>query len=106
MDRKGWPHLHEKMTALFKSKTRDEWAEILEGSDAFSAAVRGLFDAPKHPHLAARQTFVNVDGHVQPALAPRFSRTPSNIQGSPAVPPVDAAEILSQWSQAASAKAS
>ncbi|MFX8715874.1 CoA transferase, partial [Acinetobacter baumannii] len=71
-----------------------------------AAAVRGLFDAPKHPHLAARKTFVDIDGHVQPAPAPRFSRTPSNIQGSPAVPPVDAAEILSQWSQTAAAKAS
>lgn len=106
MDRKGWPNLHEKMTALFKTKTRDEWAAILEGSDACAAAVRGLFDAPSHPHLAARKTFVNVDGHVQPAPAPRFSRTPSNIQGSPAVPPVDAADILSQWSQPAAAKAS
>ncbi|MDO8981531.1 MAG: CaiB/BaiF CoA-transferase family protein [Afipia sp.] len=106
MDRGEWPKLQEKMAALFKTRTRDEWAAILEGSDACAAAVRGLFDAPKHPHLAARQTFVNVDGHVQPAPAPRFSRTPSNIQGSPAVPPVDAAEILSQWSQAATAKAS
>ena len=106
MDRKGWPNLHEKMTALFKSKTRDEWADILEGSDACAAAVRGLFDAPSHPHLAARETFVTRNGHVQPAPAPRFSRTPSNIQGSPAVPPVDAADILSQWSQTAAAKAS
>jgi alpha-methylacyl-CoA racemase len=106
MDKAGWPNLHEKMTALFKTRTRDEWAAILEGSDACAAAVRGLFDAPNHPHLAARKTFVNVDGHVQPAPAPRFSRTPSNIQGSPAVPPVDAADILSQWSQPAAAKAS
>lgn len=106
MDKAGWPNLHEKMTALFKTKTRDEWAAILEGSDACAAAVRGLFDAPSHPHLAARKTFLNVDGHVQPAPAPRFSRTPSNIQGSPAVPPVDAADILSQWSQKTAAKAS
>ncbi|EKS33447.1 CaiB/BaiF CoA transferase family protein [Afipia clevelandensis] len=106
MDKAGWPNLHEKMTALFKTRTRDEWAALLEGSDACAAAVRGLFDAPNHPHLAARKTFVTVDGHVQPAPAPRFSRTPSNIQGSPAVPPVDAADILSQWSQPAAAKAS
>jgi len=106
MDKAGWPNLHEKMTALFKTKTRDEWSALLEGSDACAAAVRGLFDAPNHPHLAARKTFVNVDGHVQPAPAPRFSRTPSNIQGSPAVPPVDAADILSQWSKPAAAKAS
>jgi alpha-methylacyl-CoA racemase len=106
MDRKGWPRLHEKMTALFKSKTRDEWAAVLEGSDACAAAVRGLFDAPSHPHLAARHTFLNIDGLVQPAPAPRFSRTPSNIQGSPAVPPVDANEILSQWALAATVEAS
>ncbi|MGD9836509.1 MAG: CaiB/BaiF CoA transferase family protein [Afipia sp.] len=106
MDKAGWPNLHDKMTALFKTKTRDEWAAILEGSDACAAAVRGLFDAPNHPHLAARKTFVTVDGHVQPAPAPRFSRTPSSIQGSPALPPVDAADILSQWSQPAAAKAS
>ena len=106
MDKAGWPNLHEKMTALFKTKTRDEWAAILEGSDACAAAVRGLFDAPNHPHLVARKTFVTVDGHVQPAPAPRFSRTPSSIQGSPALPPVDAADILSQWSQPAAAKAS
>lgn len=106
MDKAGWPNLHEKMTALFKTKTRDEWSALLEGSDACAAAVRGLFDAPNHPHLAARKTFVNVDGHVQPAPAPRFSRTPSSIQGSPAVPPVDAADILSQWSKPEAAKAS
>jgi alpha-methylacyl-CoA racemase len=105
MDRKGWPKLHEKMAALFKTKTRDEWAEILEGSDACAAAVLGLFDAPKHPHLAARQTFVTADGHVQPAPAPRFSRTPSAIQGSPAVPPVDAADVLAQWSETTAAQA-
>ena len=98
MNRAEWPKLQEKLAALFKTKTRDEWAAILEGSDACAAAVRGLFDAPKHPHLAARQTFINLDGHVQPAPAPRFSRTPSAVQGSPAVPPVDPAEILSQWS--------
>ncbi|MBN9595766.1 MAG: CoA transferase [Afipia sp.] len=106
MDKAGWPNLHEKMTALFKTKTRDEWSALLEGSDACAAAVRGLFDAPNHPHLAARKTFVNVDGHVQPAPAPRFSRTPSSIQGSPAVPPVDASDILSQWSKPEAAKAS
>lgn len=106
MDRKGWPKLHDKMAALFKTKTRDEWSKILEGSDACAAAVRGLFDAPKHPHLAARQTFVTADGHVQPAPAPRFSRTPSAIQSSPAVKPVEAADILAQWSETTAAQVS
>jgi alpha-methylacyl-CoA racemase len=105
MDRAEWPKVQEKMAALFKTKTRDEWAKILEGSDACAAAVLGLFDAPKHPHLAARQTFVTADGYVQPAPAPRFSRTPSAIQGSPAAPPVDAADVLAQWSETTAAQA-
>ena len=105
MNRGEWPKLQEKMAALFKTRTRDEWATILEGSDACAAAVRGLFDAPKHPHLAARQTFVTADGHVQPAPAPRFSRTPSAIQRSPAAPPVEAADILAQWSETTAAQA-
>jgi alpha-methylacyl-CoA racemase len=104
MNRAEWPKVQEKMAALFKTKTRDEWAKILEGSDACAAAVLGLFDAPKHPHLVARQTFVTADGYVQPAPAPRFSRTPSAIQGSPAVTPVDAADILAQWSETTAAQ--
>jgi alpha-methylacyl-CoA racemase len=104
MNRAEWPKVQAKMAALFKTRTRDEWAKILEGSDACAAAVLGLFDAPKHPHLVARQTFVTADGYVQPAPAPRFSRTPSAIQGSPAVTPVDAADILAQWSETTAAQ--
>lgn len=99
MNREQWPDLQEKMTALFKTKTREEWTTILEGSDACAAPVVGMFEAPLHPHLASRETFVNVHGGVQPAPAPRFSRTPSAIQGSPAAVPVDAADILLQWSE-------
>lgn len=101
-NRARWPELQDKMEALFKTKTQAEWSAVLEGSEACAAAVIGLFDAPSHPHLAARQTFVKMEGGVQPAPAPRFSRTPSAIQGSPASPPVDAADILSQWSEATS----
>lgn len=106
MDCDGWPVMQDKMVALFKTRTRDEWANILEGSDACAAPVMGMFDAPKHPHLAARKTFVTADGHVQPAPAPRFSRTPSAIQSSPAVPLVQIADILAQWSEAIAARAS
>ena len=102
MNRASWPDLQDRMSALFKTKTRDEWTKILEGSDACAAPVVGMFDAPKHPHLAARQTFVEGDGGLQPAPAPRFSRTTSAIQGSPAAPLTDAATILSQWSEATS----
>lgn len=106
MNSAEWPQVHDKMAALFRTKTRDEWAKILEGSEACAAAVRGLFDAPNHPHLAARETFVTADGYVQPAPAPRFSRTPSAIQGSPATPPTDVTDILAQWSVTATARAS
>jgi alpha-methylacyl-CoA racemase len=102
LDRSQWPKLQEKMAALFRTRTRDEWAKLLEGSDACAAAVVSLFEAPKHPHLVARRTFVEGEGGMQPAPAPRFSRTPSAIQGSPATPPVDAADILAQWSKTAS----
>lgn len=106
MNRDLWPDLQARMEALFKTKTRDEWTEILEGSDACAAPVVGMFEAPSHPHLAARKTFVDAHGGVQPAPAPRFSRTPSAIQSSPATPPVDVADILSQWSGAAAAQVS
>ncbi len=99
MNRDQWPDLQDKMEVLFKSKTRDEWTKILEGSDACAAPVVGMFEAPSHPHLAARKTFVDGHGGVQPAPAPRFSRTPSAIQGSPGTPPVNAVDILSQWSE-------
>ena len=99
MNRDQWPDLQDKMEVLSKSKTRDEWTKILEGSDACAAPVVGMFEAPSHPHLAARRTFVDGHGGIQPAPAPRFSRTPSAIQGSPGAPPVNAVDILSQWSE-------
>jgi len=106
MSRDEWPKLQEKMAAVFKTKTRDEWTALLEGTEACAAPVVSLFDAPAHPHLAARETFVNAHGGIQPAPAPRFSRTPSTIQGTAAVTPVDATDILAQWSEAADAQAS
>jgi len=106
MSRDAWPKLQDKMAEVFKTKTRDEWTALLEGTEACAAPVVSLFDAPEHPHLAARETFVNAHGGVQPAPAPRFSRTPSAIQGTAAVAPVEAADILAQWSEAAEARAS
>lgn len=102
--REEWPALQDRMIDIFKTKTRDEWARLLEGTDACAAAVVGLFEAPSHPHLVARETFVTHDGYVQPAPAPRFSRTPSAIQNTPAVEPVDAAELVRQWSNTPSLK--
>jgi alpha-methylacyl-CoA racemase len=96
-DRAKWPELQKKLEAVFLTKTRDEWAKLLEGSDACAAAIVGLFEAPKHPHLAARKTFVEHEGRVQPAPAPRFSRTPSAIQHSGAVDALKVSDILAEW---------
>ena len=78
-DNRDDPALHARLEALFLTKTRYEWSRLLEGTDACFAPVLTLSEAPAHPHLAARGTFVEVDGVMQPAPAPRFSRTPSAI---------------------------
>lgn len=81
-ERAEWPALREKLTALFLRKSRDEWCEVLEGSDACVAPVLSMAEAPAHPHNKARGIFVEQGGCMQPAPAPRFERTPS------ALPPV------------------
>ncbi len=106
MNRDQWPDLSHKMAAVFKTRTRDEWTELFNGTDACAAPVIGMFEAPSHPHLAARQTYIVADGGLQPAPAPRFSHTPSAIQGSAAVQPISAADLLSQWSQKTSPQVS
>jgi len=77
MDQSAWPGLKDKLTAVFKRKTRDEWCAIMDGTDICFAPVLSLAEAPKHPHNAARGTFVEQDGMIQPAPAPRFSATPA-----------------------------
>jgi alpha-methylacyl-CoA racemase len=83
-DREQWPAMKARFAAIFKTKTRDEWCEILEGTDACFGPVLSLREAPAHRHNVARGTFVEIDGVVQPAAAPRFSRTPSAIRCPPA----------------------
>jgi alpha-methylacyl-CoA racemase len=70
------------LAATFKTRTRAQWCEVLEGTDACFAPVLDLDEAPRHPHNVARGTFVERDGVMQPAPAPRFSRTPSRIQSA------------------------
>ena len=82
-DTSQWPEQKKKMAELFRSRKRDEWRELLEGSDACFAPVLNLSEAPQHPHNIARKTFVDVDDVIQPAPAPRFSRTPASISGRP-----------------------
>jgi alpha-methylacyl-CoA racemase len=102
MDRKAWPDLKEKFAALFKTKTREEWCKIMEGSDICFAPVLSMAEAPSHPHNVQRGTFVEVEGVVQPGPAPRFSRTPSKIQRPPAKPGEHTEEALSEWGFSAS----
>jgi alpha-methylacyl-CoA racemase len=81
-DPADWPNLTEELQAVFKTQTRDEWAKLLEGTDACVAPVLDLNEAPGHGHLRARRVYVDVHGIVQAGPAPRFSRTPGKIQGS------------------------
>jgi alpha-methylacyl-CoA racemase len=80
-DRSGWPVLRERFAAVFLTRTRDEWCAVFEGSDACVAPVLGFSEAPAHPQHRARGSFVEVAGVVQPGPAPRFSATPSAING-------------------------
>ena len=76
MDREAWPALKARLAAIFLTRSRDEWAELMEGTDICFAPVLSLSEAPFHPHNAERGTFVEVDDTIQPAPAPRYSRTP------------------------------
>jgi alpha-methylacyl-CoA racemase len=80
MDQARWPALKKKLATVFKTRTRDEWCAVLEGSEACVAPVLSMTEAPAHPHNAARGTFVEVDGVIQPAPAPRFSKTPGAVR--------------------------
>ena len=97
MDKAGWPLMRERTTELFKTKTRDEWCEILEHSDACFAPVLPMGEAAEHPHLKERGTIVEEYGVQQPAPAPRFSRTPGAIQGPPAWPGQHTDAALADW---------
>lgn len=97
MDRSQWPTLKEKLSAVLKTKTRDEWCAIMEGTDICFAPVLSMAEAPEHKHNKDRETFVEIEGVVQPAPAPRFSKTPGAIQGRPAGRGEHSDEILKDW---------
>jgi alpha-methylacyl-CoA racemase len=94
MDSARWPDLKEKLAEVFRTKTRDQWCEIMEGSDVCFAPVLSIFEAPDHPHNRARGTFVDVDGITQPAPAPRFSRTAPEIRGAAPAAGADSEDVL------------
>jgi alpha-methylacyl-CoA racemase len=97
MDRTTWPELKLRVADLFKSKTRDEWCALLDATDVCFAPVLTMSEATTHPHNVARSTFVDVNGRVQPAPAPRFSRTPAAVGVAPAHPGEHSREILADW---------
>jgi len=97
MDRTKWPGCKEKITAVFKTKTRDEWCEIMEGTDVCFAPVLSMEEAMAYPHNIARNTFVEIEGVPQQAPAPRFSRTKPQIQGPPPAPGEHTESALLDW---------
>jgi alpha-methylacyl-CoA racemase len=97
MDRAAWPDLQAKLSEVIKRKTQAEWCEIMDATDVCFAPVLSLEDAPKHPHNVARETFVTIDGVVQPAPAPRFSATPGKVQHAPAAIGAHDRTALADW---------
>lgn len=94
MNPEHWPSLKHELAEVFKTRNRDDWCEIMEGTDICFAPVLSLFEAPEHPHNVARKTFVEVEGLVQPAPAPRFSRTEPGIRNAARVPGEDSEDVL------------
>ncbi|GLW64254.1 CoA transferase [Actinomadura rubrobrunea] len=95
-DPENWPALRERFAAAFKTRTRDEWAEIFLPGDACVAPVLSLREAAEHPYNTAREVFVERGGHRQPAPAPRFSRTSAEIGGLPPAPGAHSRDILAE----------
>ena len=101
-DRAQWPRLRQTLAAKFRTRTRDEWAALLEGTDACFAPVLTMAEAPAHPQAAARESFVEVEGVRQPMPAPRFSRTvPERPQPPRTTTRAQALEVLHSWLGAA-----
>jgi alpha-methylacyl-CoA racemase len=101
LDKAKWPTMRKRLAGIFAGKTRDEWCALMEGSDACFAPVLTMQEAIDHPHNRARGTFVEIDGVVQPAPAPRFSRTVPATPSAPRPSGVDAEATLRRWGFAA-----
>jgi alpha-methylacyl-CoA racemase len=96
-DRSGWAAMRETLRAVFKSKTRDEWCKVFEGSDACFAPVLSWSEARAHPHATFRKSFFSAKDVEQPSPAPRFSRTPARVKGAPPERGQDGAAALLDW---------
>lgn len=95
--RPDWPAMKERFAAVFRTRTRDEWTAAFDGTDACVAPVLSPWEAPRHPQNAARGTYVDVGGVVQPGPSPRFSRTPSAVSKPPSHPGADTLVGLLEW---------
>jgi len=96
-DKASWPQSAAELAAIFRARPAAHWLDLLEGTDACVSPVLGPEEAAAHPHMAARQTWVKPGGQLQPAPAPRFSRTPGAIQGPPPAGGQGGAEMLESW---------
>jgi len=97
MDKAQWPELKSRLTEVFAQKPRDEWCELMETTDVCFAPVLTMSEAAEHPHNVERQTFIEVAGTVQPAPAPRFSRTVAEVMSPPAYAGAHTREVFEQW---------
>ena len=97
MDQESWPQLTEDLRNVFRSKTQAEWCDVMEGSDVCFAPVLSIFEAPAHPHNVARKSYLEVDGIMQQAPAPRFSRTEAAISGGARIPGQDTLAVLKDY---------
>ena len=97
LDFSQWPQLKDKLSIVFKTKTREAWCEIMEGSDVCFAPVLSMSEAPEHPHNKQRKTFIENEGVLQPAPAPRFSRTAPEIKSPPPTPGQDTESVLADF---------
>ncbi len=95
--RENWPAAREKLAAVFRARSREQWCELMEGTDVCFAPVLDLAEAPVHPHNKARETFVEFEGVVQPAPAPRFSRSQGEIQSPAALAGEHSEQVLADW---------
>ena len=98
-----WDAIRQRLQSVIETKTRDEWSDILEGTDTCFCAILDLQEASEHPHNLARKTFVDLAGIRQPAPAPRFSRTPASIKSPAAGASEDIENVLEAWGASATA---
>jgi alpha-methylacyl-CoA racemase len=96
-DRERWPELRARFAKTFLSQPRDHWAKTFADTDACVTPVLSYDEVAAHPHLAARETMITIDGITQPAPAPRFSRTATSTPTPPVRPGADTAAVLSDW---------